>query len=439
MKAWDDFLLSEEQEIGAATVKKWLSTLKVVRFDNSSLYLEAKDSFQAHWFEEHIRPKLAKRLLTAKNRPIKVHLSVATSKATESPKEAKKSKNEDPLKLLWETPDSTQTFDQFIWAEDNQIIQKLLEQVTEGTADPSFNPLFLYGPPGCGKSHLLNACALELRKKSIKTILVKAETFTEHVVAAIRAGQMQQFRATYRHADVLLIDDIQIFANKGSTQEEFFHTFNTLHVLTHRIILTANSPPRELVGIEPRLVSRFEWGISLGLHPLKKADLRKLVMQRAHERHVTLSDKTVDFLLETFTQSPKSLMRALDALALRLPPKTLAQEADLRRILSDLIQAELAALVTPEKVIRAVAEHWGILVDDILGKSQSRECVLPRQVAMSLCRHHLELPFTKIGTLFDRDHSTVISAIRHITKKQEDDKELASSLHTLTKQLFYKG
>lgn len=439
MKAWENFLKIEEKEIGSATVKKWLSSLKVLRFDAANLHLEAKDSFQAHWFEEHIRPKLAKKLLSVAHRPIKVHLTVAKSPAADPAKETKKTKVAPPLKLQWESPDQSQTFGNFIWSEGNLIIQKLLGQVVDRTADPSFNPIFLYGPPGSGKTHLLNALALELGKTSLKTLFVKAETFTGHVVEAIRAGQMQQFRAAYRHADILIIDDIQIFANKGSTQEEFFHTFNTLHVATHTIILSANTPPRELVGIEPRLVSRFEWGISLGLYPLKKNDLKKLVLQRADERGVVLTEKTQDFLLETFTQSPKSLMRAIDAMALRLPPKACSHVEELKRVLGDLIQAELAALVTPEKVIRTVAEHWGILVEDILGKSQSRECVLPRQVAMSLCRHHLELPFTKIGTLFDRDHSTVISAIRHVGKKQESDKELASSLNILTKQLFYKG
>lgn len=439
MKAWENFLKSEEKDMGAATVKKWLSTLRVLRFDAANLHLEAKDSFQAHWFEEHIRPKLARKLLSTANRPLKVHLTIAKSGAAEPVKEGKKAKTVQPLKLQWESPDQTQTLENFIWAEGNQIVQKLLEQVTKRTADPSFNPIYLYGPPGCGKTHLLNAITLELNKASVKTIFVKAETFTDHVVEAIRAGQMQQFRGAYRHADVLIIDDIQVFSNRGSTQEEFFHTFNTLHVAAHTIILSGSSPPGELVGIEPRLVSRFEWGISLPIQPLKKNDLKKLVLQRADERGVVLTEKTQDFLLETFTQSPKSLMRALDAMALRLPAKALSSVEELRRILGDLIQAELAALVTPQKVIKAVADHWGILVEDILGKSQSRDCVLPRQVAMSLCRYQLELPFTKIGTLFDRDHSTVISAIRHVSKKQETDKELSSSVHALTKQLFYKG
>ena len=221
--------------------------------------------------------------------------------------------------------------------------------------------------------------------------------------------------------------------------QEFFHTFNELHLAGRTIILSSCTPPGELVGIEPRLVSRFEWGISLALHVLKKNDLKKLVWQRADERGLGLTEKSQDFLAETFTQSPKSLMRAIDAMALRLPPKSGSSPEELKRVLADLISSEKASLITPDKVIKTVAEYWGILVEDILGKSQSRECVLPRQIAMSICRSQLELPFTKIGIIFDRDHSTVISAIRHITKKQEADKELSSSLNTLIKQLFYKS
>lgn len=438
MRAWENFLKTQEKEIGTATVKKWLSTLRIVRFDAANLYLEAKDSFQAHWFEEHIRPELSK-LLSPTNRRIKVHLTVAKGQTEDQPKVAKKAKAAEPLRLRWEKPNSQETLANFHWTPENEIIHKLLDQVVNRTVDASFNPIFLYGPPGSGKSHLLNAVAYNLEAAGIKTIYVKASTFTEHVVEAIRAGQMQQFRAAYRHADVLIIDDIQIFSNRSSTQEEFFHTFNTLHVDGHTIIVSGNTPPRELVGVEPRLVSRFEWGIALGLAPLKKNDLKKLLLARAAERDLILTERAQDFLLDTFTGGTKSLMRALDAISLRLPGKPMPTSEELKKVLGDLIQADLAALVTPQKVIKAVADHWGILVEDILGKSQSRDAVLPRQVAMSLCRHQLELPFTKIGALFDRDHSTVISAIRHILKKQEEDKELASSVHSLTKQLFYKG
>lgn len=237
MKAWELFLKAQEKEIGAATVKKWLSSLRVVRFDAGNLHLEAKDSFQAHWFEEHMRPRLGS-LVSASSRRIKVHLTVAKGPVDEAPKVPKKNKAPEPLRLGFEKPDPTLLFENFLWTADNQIIERLLEQVVSRTADPSFNPIFLYGPPGSGKSHLLNALAIALTKRGTKTILVKADTFTDHVVEAIRAGQMGQFRGTYRHADVLIIDDVQNFAGRGSTQEEFFHTFNTLHVDGRTIILS---------------------------------------------------------------------------------------------------------------------------------------------------------------------------------------------------------
>ena len=444
MKAWQLFLKNQEKILGAQTVKKWLSSLKIMRFDAGNLYLEAKDTFQAHWFEEHIRPKIATQLLSENNRPILVHLSVAA--LNETPEEKKPPKKNfiiHPLRLEGEKPNEQQKLENFIVTPDNEIVIKLLEQVVERKADPSFNPIFLYGPPGSGKTHLLNAVAFRLKKLGFKTLYVSANTFTEHVVEAIRSGQMQQFRQAYRHSDVLIIDDVQVFSNKASTQEEFFHTFNTLHVDGRPIILSGSHPPNELVGVEPRLVSRFEWGISLPLHPLKKAELRHLLERRAAELEIRLTEKTAIFLLETFFQSTKSLIKAIDAIALRLHinAKTgyTPSVEELRKLLADLIQKEMEALITPEIVIKTVAEHFGILVDDILGKSQSRECVLPRQIAMSLCRHQLDMPFTRIGSLFQRDHSTVMSAIKQAAKQQEENPDLSSAVNMLTKQLFYKG
>jgi chromosomal replication initiator protein len=242
-------------------------------------------------------------------------------------------------------------------------------------------------------------------------------------VQAIRLGQMQAFRKIYRDIDVLIIDDIHIFSRKGATQEEFFHTFNTLHTAGSLILLSANASPTKLHEIEPRLISRFEWGISLGL---EKGDFAPILEKKAHLWNIFLSDELTRFLLEKFPRNP---ILALQALVLRGKGAAISC-LGAERLLKDLIEKEQANELTPEQIIKDVAGHYGITSEDLLGKSQTRECSLPRAMAMYLCRKNLNLPFQKIGDLFDRDHSTVMSSVKQIQsgieKKTIEAIEIAS-------------
>jgi chromosomal replication initiator protein len=279
------------------------------------------------------------------------------------------------------------------------------------------------------------------RAKGLKAIFVRAETFTDHVVTAIRAGEMSLFRQTYRNTDVLLVDDVHVFSRKGATQEEFFHTFNTLHLEGKQIILSANSSPQELQLIEPRLVSRFEWGIVLPLKQLENEELVKMLRIKAHALNFVLPLKMEEFLIETFTSSPKALIKGFEALVLRLhldshhSIHSLSLPA-VKNLLFDLIMEEQRSVITPPKIIQAAAEHYGIRQEDILGKAQTRECALPRQIAMHFCREKLKMPFMKIGDLFSRDHSTVMASVKHIQKCLEEDlSEVASAWHAILKKL----
>lgn len=422
MRAWEEFLAAEEKRLGPAVVKKWLRPLRVVRFDAFNLYLEAPDSFKSLWFEEHMRPHVKARLLGNHNKPIRVHLGIAnTGVAPEKKSEAPK-RPPPAFKLSFDALDPDMRFDTFVTAQGNLLAHKLL---SEQSLD--FNPIYLFGRPGTGKTHLLMATAHQLKEQKKRVIYVRADTFTEHVVGAIRGGEMQAFRRAYRHIDALLIDDIEIFGRKGATQEELFHTFNTLHTDRKQILLAASSPPGELKHLEPRLVSRFEWGIVIPLQMLSAEQMRTVLSRRAKAMNFPLSEEVSSFLIETFHLNTKTLIRALEALVLRThlnqeraahAPLTLERT---KQVLMDLIEEEERAILTPHKIIRTVAEHYGIKTEDILGKSQSRECSMPRQIAMHLCREQLKLPYMKIGDLFDRDHSTVMSSVRQI-KKQLDEK-----------------
>lgn len=456
MRAWEEFLSEQERVLGEETVKKWLRPLRVIRFDACNLYLEADDSFKALWFEEHMRHR-AESLLNNNNKQIKVHVGVAVNALEEEKRSKKKSPSSHALpsfELSFDTLDDKSRLENFITSQGNLLGFKLLcdschlnpqtLQKEEATSSPlSFNPIYLFGRKGTGKTHLLMATARSLRESGLSALYVRAETFTEHVVNAIRTGEMQAFRKTYRHVDALLIDDIEVFSRKGATQEEFFHTFNTLHVEGKQIVLSASSPPQELKFIEQRLVSRFEWGIVIPLQVVGKEEMRKLLFERAKSFTFHLEEKIAQFLIDTFGSNAKSLIKALEALVLRChlhahlhrPSSPITLEKA-KVALADLIAEEEKSSLTATKIIRSVAEHYGIRIDDILSKSQSRETTLPRQIAMHLCRSYLQLPFMKIGDIFSRDHSTVMTSVKQIQKGVEDkNPEIITPLSHIQKRL----
>lgn len=436
MRAWEEFLTQQERELGKETVEKWLRPLKVVRFDACNLYLEAVDSFKSIWFEEHMRHRVQTRLFNNNHKPIKVHITVASEQAEKTPKLRKKAIGAlaSPLfQLSFEELDPEGRFDTFVTSPNTLLAYKLLCESCGINSDDlmplketglslTFNPIYLFGRSGTGKTHLMMAAASALKQLGKRVIYVRADTFTEHVVGAIRSGEMQAFRKTYRNIDALLIDDIEVFSRKGATQEELFHTFNALHVVNKQIILSAGLPPQELKFIEPRLVSRFEWGIVVPLQMPAKEEMEKILHRRAQKVDFPLDPSVISFLLATFGGNTKSLMRAFDALVLRTHlNKGLGKPATLpiplktaQSYLNDLIQEEEKAVLTPSKIIKTVAEYYGIRMDDILSKSQAREFALPRQIAMHLCRQELNLPFMKIGDLFARDHSTVMASVKQV-------------------------
>ncbi len=468
MKAWEDFLDLQEEQLGVDTVKKWLRPLMVVKFDAGNLYLEAKDSFQALWFEEHIRNKAQTKLLNNNNRHIKIHISVVNSKqqrfrhnnardiASIKDKSLKNNSPELPS-FTGDTLDPHHTFDNIVCSEKNLLCYKLLTKLanefhlTSHGNNPSissdlfsFSPVYIYGGMGSGKTHLLMATAHNFKERGMNAIYVRAETFTDHVVKAIRAGEMQEFRKLYRTADVLIVDNVQIFSGKNSTQEEFFHTFNALHLEGHIIILSSNCFPGELRAIEPRLVSRFEWGITIPLESPDRKTMKEILIKKSKIIDFPLSSSVTDFLVSTFSSSTSSLMKALESLILHTHLEQTAGNhvttplplETAQKYLEELIRKEKHDSLSPRKIVLAVAEFYGIKTEDILSKSQNRDVTLPRQIAMNLCRSQLKMPFMKIGIIFSRDHSTVMSSVKRIQKKLSDnDKDATESVHAILRKL----
>ena len=436
MQAWESFLDKLKSDLGEETIIKWLRPLKIVHFDAGNLYLEAESSFQIDWFEEHIRAEAKKTFINNNFRPIKIHLTCANKQPLKGKTDKQEILPPSPFVIIRDQLLPDYTKNQFIFSEANQILSHLLTQ-TISSKELVFNPIFFYGGPCTGKTHLLQAFAYELQKIHTNVLYVRAETFTENLVKAIRNGNMLDFRKSHRHIDVLIIDDVQHLGRKMATQEEFFHTFNTLYNQGKQIILSANVPPGSLQYIEPRLISRFEWGLSLPILKLEKADLLLMVENRCRQLDLPLAEPSRRFIIESFSANPKSIQRALDALYIRAssakrsltPPK-------IQLILKDLLEQEQKEVLSPERIVSHIADFYGLSSKDILSKSQTQECTTPRQLAMFLCRSQLKMPFMKIGEYFNRDHSTVISSVKIMEEKiQKRDKEISPALAAIQQKI----
>lgn len=440
MQAWEEFIQSLEGDLGKGTVSKWLRTLKVVDFDACNLYLEAPDALHLFWFEEHVRTRAVRTLRNKNHRPIKIHL---TSAKGEVPQKRRRIKPPPPAEPMhrFTTPsdaiDPQATFEQFITSSVNEYPLKFLHKVAAKEALATFNPLFISGEKSSGKSHLLMALTHALRNGGLNVHYASTQTFTEHLIQAIRQSKMDIFRTNYRKLDVLILDDIHLLSRRLATQEELFHTFNALHSSGRQIVLCSHLSPSQLEEIEPRLISRFEWGLTLEIKPLNQENRALLLKLRAENAHFTITDDVAPFFVTTFPTT-RALLIAFDTLMLRAEDKKM-RSVDLDQIkilIPDIIEATRQQEITPEHIIASVANYFDVEKGDILGKAQTKECALPRQVAMYFCRNELKLPFKQIGRIFSRDHSTVMASIRQIqTNIESQEKEICTSIVEVHKKI----
>lgn len=448
MQIWDHFLDELEKDFGKETVTKWLRSLEVLRFDAANLHLRANDSFQALWFEEHIRQRAQTELCTASGKPIKIKLDIVEQKKSE---QLSQTSHLATMQFALDPIDPLQTFENFILTQENFLSFQILSELVGYDASSQiydsdvaqiglYNPIFLYGESGCGKTHLLSSVTLAMQKQQIQVLYVKAETFTEHMIKAMRMGQMAPFRATYRNSDVFIIDNIEHFANKTATQEEFFHTFNHYHTAGKQIILASQLSPKKLEKIEPRLISRFEWGILLSMQSLPQEKLSLFLLKKIGQLNLFLTKELKEYLTHAFTK-PAKLAKALELLSYKAhldkeDKKTPILQLEEAKTMLQALTHQSQSEISQESILEAVCETFELEQEEVLGKAQTKDVVLPRQLAMYMLRHKLKMPYLKIGKVFSRDHSTVISSVKLMTQKiKTKDSALISKLDVLEKKL----
>ena len=333
------------------------------------------------------------------------------------------------------------TFDTFVVGSNNRFAQSASLAVAESPGE-AYNPLYIYGGPGLGKTHLMHSIGHFILKKnpSAKVLYVTSEEFTNEVIESIRSGNasaMNKFREKYRTIDVLMIDDVQFIIGKESTQEEFFHTFNALHSAGKQIILTSDKPPKDMETLEERIRSRFEWGLMADIGAPDYETRMAILRRKVESDDMVLSDDILNYIANNI----KSNIRELEGALNKLLAYSNLEKTD---ITMDIAKKELQNIITPDKpreitpqlIIEVVSEHFQISLDQMISKNRSNEIAKPRQIAMYLCKTMTDIPLDSIGSLLGgRDHSTIIHGIKKIGDEYDSNEQTRNLIETIKKKI----
>lgn len=332
-------------------------------------------------------------------------------------------------------------FDTFVVGSNNKFAHSAALAVAESPGDV-YNPLYIYGGAGLGKTHLIHSIGHFILEQNpdMKMLYVTSEVFTNEVIDCIRSGdasKMTKFREKYRTVDVLLIDDIQFIIGKESTQEEFFHTFNTLHSSGKQIVLTSDKPPKDMETLEERFRSRFEWGLIADIQPPDYETRMAILKKNAEMYKKEIDDEVFQYIANNIKSNIRELEGAFNKiLAFSKLNKVDINLSYAEEALKDVIYPDQPKEITPSLIIDVVAEHFGVSPEDITSRKRNSEFVLPRQVVMYLCRELTETPFITIGKLLGKkDHTTVIHGVKKITEELSTNEELKNKVEIIKKKI----
>lgn len=344
--------------------------------------------------------------------------------------------NAEPINVFALNP--KYTFDTFVVGGSNHFAHAAALAVAQNPAS-AYNPLFIYGGVGLGKTHLMHAIGhfAKDNNPSARVMYVTSETFTNELITAIQTDMRLEFRKKYRNVDILLIDDVQFIAKKQAVQEEFFNTFNTLHNAGKQIIISSDRPPKEITSLEERLCSRFEWGLIADIQPPDIETRIAILRNRARIDNLDVSDDVISFIAEHVHSNIRELEGCLTRVVaysnFRRVPLSLSITAE---ALKDLLPEVKKREITPQLIKETVADYYSITLDSLNSQRRDREIVMPRQVAMYLCHTLLGLPYLRISYLFERnDHTTAINACRKVSDLLASDERFASSLEDIKKRM----
>ncbi|NCS72049.1 MAG: chromosomal replication initiator protein DnaA [Candidatus Magasanikbacteria bacterium] len=454
---WQAVLAEFELALSKANFTTWFRNTGISEITDGHVTVCVPNTFTKSWLEKKYNSELVKNIERITSKPIKrIEYTVKNIKTLEE-KECSFQKSPEPTKMFTQYPprqtsgqqqittdigtkfglNSKYTFQHFIVGKNNELAHAASQAVASRPGE-AYNPLFVYGGVGLGKTHLLQAIAHEMLKgnPNLKVLYVSSEKFTNEFVSAVKEGRTKEFKERYRNADLLLIDDIQFIAGKEQTQEEFFHTFNELHQRGKQVVLTSDRPPKAIPALEDRLRSRFEWGM---IADVSSADLetRTAILQsKCQEKNFSIGEDIIDLIATTVQSNIRELEGALNKVIAYHQLKNIEPSKEsVRATLSSFEERGLKKILTPKELIALVAKFYGIDLDDILGKSREKRLSFPRQIAMHLLREEIKLSYPAIGQeLGGRDHTTAMHAHTKIKKLLHTDAKLREEVELIKQQ-----
>ncbi|HMA76163.1 MAG TPA: chromosomal replication initiator protein DnaA [Candidatus Krumholzibacteriaceae bacterium] len=439
---WGNILGKISLLVNAQTFQTWFEPMKIATFVDSLIVIEGPNPFFIDWVAEHHIDKISMAAEEILGRAITVEFTAAgsherakSSAPPPSPPKKEEGRIEPPLN---KNLNRRYTFGEFVVGACNRLTHAAASAVAENPAS-AYNPLFIYGGAGLGKTHLIQAIGnyAITHHSSLRVSYVSAETFMNELIYAIQTGSTLKFKERYRNTDILLIDDVHFLAGKESTQEEFFFTFNALHDANKQIVVTSDRPPKEIPTLQDRLTTRFEWGLITDIHPPDLETRIAILRRKVRKENIEIPDDVINLIAENV----KTNIRALEGSLIRLLASSSLTRQEINcemaeRTLDGIIKNLKPTPVTIESIQKRVSETYGISVAKIKSSSRIKNIVLARQIAIFLSREITDKSLVEIGKNFGgRDHSTVLHAIKKINKSLSKDPSLEKEIQILRGKL----
>jgi chromosomal replication initiator protein len=448
---WESALGEIKLNISKANYLTWLKDTFIMGLKEDTIFLGVPSSFTKEWLENKYHKQILSAIYNLNPEIKKIEYVVTTDKnslkkinlvkAKQSSRSQKSSVLDEQLEFNIDSETNLNpkyTFENFIVGTNNELANAAALAITENLGS-KYNPLFIYGGVGLGKTHLLQAIGNKLKnkKKKIKIKYASSEKFTDELINAIRNQKMDEFKKSFRNLDLLLIDDIQFIAGKDKTQEELFHTFNNLHGKNKQIVFTSDRPPKSIPSIEERLRSRFEGGMIADIGYPDFETRLAILKNKSQEVNHLISEDVLRYVAETISRNIRELEGALNRIIVhaRLKNGAITLE-EAKKILSSVLNKS-NQYIPPKEVIKKIISFYDLNENEILGHSRKKELVKPRQIVMYLLRNEFKYSYTNIAEkMGNRDHTTVIYACKKITKEIEDNPVFAQEV-TILKEIIY--